>query len=351
MPTPRPSADTPEATPAPPAVMAAQSGAIGAEHPGADRLAELAALVQVAERGNLSAAARALGVTPSSVSKLMTRLEARLGVQLLRRSTRQVQLTPEGLQYHEHGRRLLAEFDELERAVARAAQPRGTVRITASTSTGRTLLLPLVPRLLACHPGLNLDLHFADEVLDLADTGIDIAVRWGVLPPSNLVARRLGRTRQVVVGAPAYLAARGWPAAPADLANHLRLGWNYPRAIPYWPFTVDGRRLEIGIGEVLRVNDGDVMRQLALQGVGLARLSVYHAWDDMAAGRLVPLLEAFNTGELEPIHAVYLGRPDRLPARTRAVLDFLQAHVDLAHAEQPLPWARPGARSAVPAVS
>ena len=156
---------------------------------GTDRLSELQALVQVAERGNLSAAARQLGVSPSAVSKLMTRLETRLGVQLLHRSTRKVQLKPEGWRLYEQGQRVLADLDELERSVATAAEPRGTVRITASTSTGHMLLVPLVPRLLAEYPGLSLDLRFTDEVVDLADAGIDIAARWGQLPASDLIAR------------------------------------------------------------------------------------------------------------------------------------------------------------------
>lgn len=300
----------------------------------ANRSGELELLVLVAERGSLSAAARHLGVSPSAISKTMSRLEARLGVQLLQRSTRRVQLTAEGSQLYERGKRVLADLDEIEAAVAARSAPRGVVRISASTSTGQRLLVPLVPRLLEAHPGLQLDLHFTDRVVDLAEAGIDIAIRWGELPPSDMVARLLGRTRQVIVGAPDYLKRQGLPRHPDDLRRHVRLGWNYQRAIPHWPFDVDGRRVAVDIGEVVRVNDGDVMRQLALQGVGLARLSLYHAWDDLAAGRLAVVLEAFNTGVLEPIHAVYLGRPDRLPPRTRAVLDFLQANVDLRYAEQ-----------------
>jgi len=300
----------------------------------ANRSGELELLVLVAERGSLSAAARHLGVSPSAISKTMSRLEARLGVQLLQRSTRRVQLTAEGSQLYERGKRVLADLDEIEAAVAARSAPRGVVRISASTSTGQRLLVPLVPRLLEAHPGLRLDLHFTDRVVDLAEAGIDIAIRWGELPPSDMVARLLGRTRQVIVGAPDYLKRQGLPRHLDDLRRHVRLGWNYQRAIPHWPFDVDGRRVAVDIGEVVRVNDGDVMRQLALQGVGLARLSLYHAWDDLAAGRLAVVLEAFNTGVLEPIHAVYLGRPDRLPPRTRAVLDFLQANVDLRYAEQ-----------------
>ncbi|AZG06909.1 LysR family transcriptional regulator [Pigmentiphaga sp. H8] len=303
----------------------------------ANRSGELETFVLVAERGSLSAAARRLGVSPSAVSKVMSRLEARLGVQLLQRSTRRVLLTAEGTQYYEQGKRVLADLDELETSVAGQAEPRGLVRITASTSTGQTLLGPLIPRLLAAHPGLRLDLSFTDQVVDLLEAGVDIAIRWGRLPASDVVARLLGRTRQVVVGSPGYLAAHGVPRHPDDLRTHLRLGWNYRREVPRWPFEVDGRRIEVEIGEIVRVNDGEVMRRLALDGAGLARLSVYHAWDDLRAGRLVPVLESCNTGDLEPIHAIYMGKPGRLPPRTRAVLDFLQASVDLRYAERTPP--------------
>lgn len=309
--------------------------------PGVDvnRSGELEMLVLVAERESLSAAARHLGVSPSAVSKAMSRLEARLGVQLLQRSTRRVQLTPEGCQLYERGKRLLADLDELESTVAARSAPKGLVRINTSSSTGKMLLVPLVPQLLAAHPGLSLEISLADQVVDLVEAGIDIAIRWGQLPPSDMVARLLGRTRQVIVATPDYLARHGLPCHPHELHRHLRLGWSYQRAVPHWPFLVDGQRVAVDIGEVVRVNDGDGMRELVLHGTGLARLSLYHAWEDLAAGRLVVVLEDFNTGDLEPIHAVYLGRPDRLPPRTRAVLDFLQAHVDLSHAEQlPPQW-------------
>ncbi len=302
--------------------------------PEANRFAELEMLVLVAERGSLSAAARQLGISPSAVSKTMSRLEARLGVQLLQRSTRRLQLTPEGAQLYERGKRVLADLDELEACVAVRSAPRGLVRINTSSSTGKMLLVPLVPRLLATHPGLSLEISLSDQIVDLVEAGIDIAIRWGQLPPSDMVARLLGRTRQVILASPAYLERMGRPGHPQELGRHVRLGWSYQRAIPHWPFVVDGRRVAVEIGEVVRVNDGDAMRELALAGAGLARLSLYHAWEDLRAGRLVPVLEDFNTGDLEPIHAVYLGKPDRLPPRTRAVLDFLQAHVDLWHAEQ-----------------
>jgi DNA-binding transcriptional LysR family regulator len=304
-----------------------------------NRSGELEVLVLVAERGSLSAAARLLDLSPSAVSKTVSRLEARLGVQLLQRSTRRLQLTAEGAQLVEQGKRLLADLDALEARVAARSAPQGVVRITASTSTGQLLLVPKVPQLLEQHPGLELELLFSDQVVDLVAEGIDIAIRWGQLPSSDMVARRLGCTRQVIVGAPDYLARHGLPLHPQELQAHRRMGWSYPRAIPHWPFLVEGQRVVVDAGEVLRVNDGDVLRSLAVAGAGLARLSLFHAWKDLEAGRLQVVLEDFNCGDLEPIHAVYLGKPERLPPRTRAVLDFLQAHVDLRHAEQlPPQW-------------
>lgn len=312
-----------------------------------NRAGELEVFLAVATRGSFSAAARELGVTPSAVSKVVARLEVRLGVQLLHRSTRRVETTAEGSRLLAEARPLLDQLDLLEASFGRQDEARGLVRITASTATGQRLLVPLVPRLMAAHPGLAIEISFTDRVVDLIETGADIAVRWGRLPSSGMVARLLGRTRQIVVASPAYLARRGRPQHPAELDGHVRIGWSFPRAVPHWPFEVDGERRMQAIGEALRVDDGDAMRLLAVEGAGLARLSVYHAWDDVLTGRLEVVLEAFNPGDLEPIHAVYVGRPGRLPARTRTVLDFLQAAVDLRHAEA-LPPRPPGVGSAPP---
>jgi DNA-binding transcriptional LysR family regulator len=288
-----------------------------------NRSGELEVFVQVAEHGSFSAAARHLGVSPSATSKIVARMEARLGAQLLLRSTRRVQLTPEGRQLYERGQRVLADLQEAEAAASLRSTPKGVVRINSSSSTGQAILVPLVGRLMQQYPGLVLDLSFTDEVVDLMEARADIAIRWGKLPASDMVARLLGHTRQVIVAAPAYLDAHGVPTHPDMLGGHVRIGWNYQRTVPHWPFRLAGQDVEVAIGELLRVNDGDVMRNLAVEGVGLARLSL------------------FNTGVLEPIHAVYLGKPERLPSRTRAVLDFLKAHVDLGHAETlPKQWCR-----------
>ena len=294
-----------------------------------NRSGEMEAFVQVVERGGFSAAARALGMTPSAVSKLVARLESRLAVQLVHRSTRKLTLTPEGQQFHERSVRVLADMDEAERCAASGAAPRGRVSINASVPFGHHVLLPLMPRFLEGHPQVTVDVSLTDRVVDLMDERTDIAVRWGQLPSSDLVARRLGETGQAIVASPAYLARYGTPHTPEELKAHNRLGTSYRRAVPDWPLSVDGRFVGMPIVGNVRVADGSALRRLVLDGVGLGRLSLYHVQADIDAGRLVKVMEEFNPHEMEPIHAVYLGKAGRLPTRVRALLDFLVANVRL----------------------
>jgi len=290
-----------------------------------NRSGEMEAFVQVVESGGFSAAARLLDMTPSAVSKLVARLELRLGIQLVHRSTRKLQLTPEGLHFYERSTRVLADMDEAERCAAAGAAPRGRVSINASVSFGHHKLVPLVPRLLELHPQITLDIALTDRIVDLMDERADIAIRWGQLPSSDLVARRLGETSQAIVASPDYLAKYGTPRTPQELEAHNRLGWSYRRNTPDWPLRVDGRMVSLPVAGPVRAGDGETLRQLAIAGAGVARLSLYHIQHDIDAGRLVPLLQEFNPAEAEPIHAVYIGKAGTLPARVRAVLDFLVA--------------------------
>ncbi|UUZ62272.1 LysR substrate-binding domain-containing protein [Polaromonas sp. P1(28)-13] len=292
-----------------------------------NRSGDMEAFVQVVERGGFSAAAQTLCMTPSAVSKLITRLEARLGTRLLNRSTRKLQITSEGTTFYEHSTRVLADMDEAERSAAASATPRGRVSVNASMPTGHHLLLPLVPAFHARFPDILLDISLTDRVVDLLDERADVAIRWGALASSQLVARRLGDTAQVIVGAPAYLARHGAPQTMQELAAHQRLGHNYKRNAPYWPLRVNGQLQQLPIAGYARVSDGEALRHLALAGAGLARMSVFHIQADIKAGRLVPVAEHLNPGEREPIHAVFLGKGGRLPARVRVFLDFLVAEV------------------------
>ncbi|SDE41199.1 transcriptional regulator, LysR family [Variovorax sp. CF079] len=292
-----------------------------------NRSGEMEAFVQVVDRGSFSAGARVLGMTPSAVSKLVARLEARLATQLVHRSTRKLQLTPEGQNFYERSVRVLADMDEAERCAAAGAAPRGRVRINASISFGHRLLMPLVPRFLELHPQVTLDIVLTDRVVDLMDERTDIAIRWGPLPPSDLVARHLFDTGQAIVASPAYLERYGTPRTPQELEAHNRIGSSYHRSAPDWPLVVDGRPLDMPVVGSVRAGDGETLRRLVLEGVGLGRLSLYHIQPDIDAGRLVPVLEEFNPRDMTPVHAVYLGKPGRLPARVRAVLDYLSARL------------------------
>jgi DNA-binding transcriptional LysR family regulator len=292
-----------------------------------NRSGEMETFVQVVDRGGFSAASRALGMTPSAVSKLVGRLEARLGMQLVHRSTRKLQLTAEGAQFYERSVRVLADLDEAERSVAAGAAPRGRVVVNTSVSFGMQVLIPLVPRFMELHPQLSLDIALTDLVIDLMDERADIAIRWGPLPSSELVARYLGDTALCIVASPEYLARRGTPRRPEDLEAHERLDFTYRRRAPDWPLRVDGNIVELPLRARVRGSDGEALRRLAVAGAGLARLSIYHVQADLDAGRLVKVLEKFNPQDTAPIHAVYLGKAERLPARVRAVLDYLAAEL------------------------
>lgn len=294
-----------------------------------NRSGELEVLTRVIELGGFSAAARACGMTPSAVSKLISRMEQRLGTRLLNRSTRHLQLTPEGCAFYERGVRILADLDEAERCVSERSAPRGRLRVNANVPFGHHFLLPLVPEFLERHPGMTLDIVLTDEVIDILEQRTDVAVRAGPLKNSNLMARKLGQTRMVIVGAPGYLARHGTPLTLQDLTQHNRLGANYVRAQPGWPLRQGGEDVVVPVTGNAQASDGEVLRRLALAGVGLARLAAFQVREDVAAGRLRPVLEDFNPGDSEEVHAIYVGQGGYLPLRVRAFLDFLVERVDI----------------------
>ncbi len=307
-----------------------------------NRSGELEVFVRVIETGGFSAAARSLEMTPSAVSKLVARLEQRLGTRLLQRSTRQLQLTPEGCAFYERGLRVLADLEEAERCASAHAEPRGRLRVNANVPFGQHFLLPLLPEFLQRHPQVGVDLTLTDEVIDLLEQRTDVAVRAGPLKSSSLVARRLGATRMMIVAAPAYAARHGLPANADALLAHNRLDIGHVRSVQGWPLLQDGQQLRVLPSGNARASNGDALRQLVLGGLGLARLAAFQVQADIAAGRLLPVLEDANPGDLEEVHAVFLGQGGYLPLRVRAFLDFLVENVDLT---QPRGYCRPLAGS------
>ncbi len=288
-----------------------------------NRSAEMEVFVRVVEQGGFSAAARALRMTPSGVSKLISRLETRLSARLFNRSTRRIQLTAEGEAFYVRAKRLLADIEEAEREAAAGASPRGHLRVNCNLPYGNLHVLPLIPLFLERYPDVTLDLILTDTVVDLMGERADIAIRVGPMADSGLVARKLSEHRIRIVASPDYLARHGVPRDPAALSHHRSIGWTFLRSVAAWPFLVEGRRIEIVPPPVVRVSDGAAARKLALSGVGLARLSGFQVDADIAEGRLVPVLDACGADDLESVHAVYLGQGGPLPARARAFIDML----------------------------
>jgi DNA-binding transcriptional LysR family regulator len=298
--------------------------------PEINRSGEMEVFVQVVDSQSFSAAARRLSLTPSAVSKLVARLELRLGTRLLVRSTRGLHPTPEGTSFHARARDILESMAEAEREVSQAATPRGRVRINTNVPFGRRCLLPLMAEFLARYPEIFIDLVLTDQVVNVREEKTDIAIRTGPLKDSGLVSRELGQSRFAVVASPAYLKGREAPTHTDDLARHNCLGFGFIRHTQVWPFVdASGARLSVVPRGNMHVSDGETMRQLALEGVGVARLARFHVGRDIAEGRLVPLLEPFNPGDTDPVHAVFIGPGKELPARVRAVLDFLYERVRL----------------------
>jgi DNA-binding transcriptional LysR family regulator len=296
-----------------------------------NRSGEMEVFSAVVERGGFSAAAKIFSMTPSAVSKLVTRLEARLGARLINRSTRKLQLTAEGQAFHQRCVTILSDIAEAECEAAAGRAPRGRVRVNANVAFGNQILLPLVPAFLAEHPELSIDLVLTDQVVDLIEERADIAIRVapGPLRGNQLMARKIGESGVAVVASPDYLARHGEPKTPAELVKHNLIGFNFARSVEGWPFRVDGALISIAAVGNTQVGDGEIARQLAVAGVGLARLGRFHTQAEVAAGRLVTVLEDFNAGDIEVIHAVYLGQGGFVPARMRAFIDFLARNVKI----------------------
>lgn len=288
-----------------------------------NRSGEMEVFVRIVEQGGFSAAARACRMTPSAVSKLVARLEARLGTRLVNRSTRAFQLTPEGCAFYERATRILADIEEAERAAGAGEQPVGRIRLNTSASYATHILAPILPEFLDRYPEITLDLVQTDMIVDLLAERTDVAVRAGPMRSSSLVARKLGETRMVVVASPAYLARFGTPQGIGDLDRHNRLGFGYVRTVDGWPMLKDGETVIVPAVGRIQASDGEALRRLALEGNGLARLAEFTVREDIAQGRLVPVLEDLNPGDREAFHAIHIGQGGPLPSRVRALLDFL----------------------------
>jgi len=287
-----------------------------------DKPSEMSVFVEVARKGSFSAAARRLQLTPSAVSKLVTRMEERLGSRLFNRTTRKLSLTEGGQRYFSRCVEILADIDAAEELLAGYQQaPRGELSVSCSPGFSRFQLLPLVPRFLQQHPDLELNLQTTGEKVDLLSHNIDVAIRLGKLKDSTLVARKLGESHRVVCASPAYLDAYGTPKKPDDLVSHNCLTIATEREFNRWNLSRGNKQQVVAVSGNLVSNSVDSMYEMALQGLGIINLAEFIVGPDLQTGRLVPLLKSFKS-DRQQIHAVYPHRR-HLPAKVRVFIDFL----------------------------
>lgn len=295
-----------------------------------NRFGDIETFLAVANGGSLASAAKALRLTPSAVSRSIARLEHRLGVTLMRRTTRSLALTAEGTAYRERMSVLLADIQSVEAGLGQEQQgPRGLLRINASPSIGTMGLLPILPRFTARYPDINVDLALSDMIVDLVEERADIAIRIGPLRDTRLRAKKLGHSRMVLIASPDYLTRRGTPQTPDDLDAHDCLRFSFRRSVDSWPFRIGGKIVHRPVHGSFFGNSGEVVRQMAVAGGGIARHGRFHVAQDLAAGRLVEVLSDYNPGDGEDIHALYAPE-DRAAARIRAFLDFLDEELVIA---------------------
>lgn len=280
----------------------------------------------VVDAGSLSAAAELLGHTASGVSRGLSRLEEELGVTLLNRTTRRMELTEEGKHFLPKARHIVASLDEAEDCMRMVHQrPAGRLRVDASVPVMLHCVVPLVAEFRREYPAITLELTSNDRIVDLMEHRTDVALRMGPLTDSTLHARTLRPSPRWVMASPEYVARRGAPQSVEDLAAHEVLGFTQPESLNVWPLRHAGGSSYLAV-PTLATSSGETQRQLAVRGVGIACLSDFVVREDVKAGRLVKVMEAVHTDYLQPMHAVY-HRNTQLSRRIACFLDFFAARI------------------------
>lgn len=289
-----------------------------------DRFTGMQVLSRVAALGSFSAAARALGISQTMVTRHIDAIEDRLGARLFHRTTRRLTLTEAGQGYLQAAERILAELDEAEGAAsASVSEPRGTLRLNLPLAFGLRQAVPAIADFAGQYPGLTIDIGLTDRFIDLVEEGWDIALRIGRLRDSSLVARRLAPIRTALCAAPAYLHSHGTPSTLDDLAAHNCLGYTLPTpaTADRWRFGRDGE-IEVAVSGTFRANNGDALRAAALAGIGLIYQPTFLFSEDIREGRLRPVILDQPPFQYAAAYAIYA--PTRhVPAKVRRFIDFL----------------------------
>lgn len=287
-----------------------------------DRYREMSVFVRVVDGGSFSAAARALATTPSAVNKQISRLEERLGVQLVQRSTRGLRLTDAGEAYYGAAARILLDISATERLVTRAHEkPQSAFRISSTVALARRIIVPALPEFTATHPNARVELLTTNTIVDLLEAEVDVAVRATTLASSSLVARKLVSDVRVIAAAPEYLARHGMPRVPQDLVHHNCLRLATTPQMSDWPFVGAGGQFTVTVTGNLVSDASDALLQAALDGLGVIRLSMFMLGPRIASGELVPILadaiQQTDTG----VYVVYV--------RSRFLSPLIRSFIDI----------------------
>lgn len=293
-----------------------------------DELKRIGVFTKVVEAQSFSEAARRLGVAKSAVSKQISLLEQEVGVRLFNRSTRKLSLTEAGEIYYRHCAQIVNRADiALNELRQYQNQPTGTLKVSSPISFGRALLIPVIKELRSLYPLLSIDLQLNDQVVDMVDEGIDLAIRVGELKDSNLIAKKLCDSPVIVFASPEYLACYGTPSTPADLSDHQWISLSILSAPIVGSFIQKSNQAvqdDPRINSILKINSVDAVIDAAIQGLGIAAMVKTTVFNELNSGKLTPILEGY---ELAPrgIYAVYPHR-QHLPPKVRVFMDFLEKH-------------------------
>ncbi|MGC9953091.1 MAG: LysR family transcriptional regulator [Rhizomicrobium sp.] len=304
-----------------------------------DRLPDLEAwgvFAKVASAGSFAKAADELALSHATVSKAISRLEARLGERLFHRSSRRLSLTETGRVLATRAARILAEGEDAEaEAQAHSVSPRGKVRLAAPMSFGLDQIAPILPSFLTAYPEVSIDLQLDDRVVDMIGAGIDVAIRIASLPDSSLIVRRLCPVERFVVGAPAYFEKHGRPSRPSDLKNHACLGYTYLASGNVWRFAdAAGEEESVAVTGPLSANGADAVEATLLAGLGVALQPDFVVWKALESGKLERVLRDWSAPPLNVNVLTPAGGPRAL--RVTVLIDFLVRHFSADSA----PWAK-----------
>ena len=287
-----------------------------------DRLTAMELFVRIIETGSFSAAAREIGITQPSVSRQIRALERRLNARLLHRTTRHLTPTEAGRAFYDECRQIIATVQAAEGNLSLLqAKLHGTLKVNTSVALGQEYIAPLVYRFQGQHTGLTIDLTLNERFVDLVEEGIDVAVRFGAVQDTNLVARRLGQTRRVIVATPAYLQKHGTPKVPMDLTRHDCVLFNYPPTSEWVLFGPDGE-VRVRVTGSFKANNGHVIRGAILSGLGVGWIPESLIYDELGSGAVKEVLANYAMQPLE-VNALY-SSARHLPTKVRVFLDFLQ---------------------------